>query len=61
MIQPKETWTRDFCLLANSEQNKTPTQESLLHLKEAGLGQERIVFKRLLGQPRPANAKREMQ
>ena len=38
MIQPKESWTHDFCLLSNTEQGKTPSQESLLALKEAGLG-----------------------
>lgn len=44
MIQPKETWTHDFCLLSNTEQDKTPSQESLLSLKESGLGRKRVVF-----------------
>ena len=44
MIQPKESWTHDLCLLSNTEQDKTPTQESLLALKEAGLGRKRVVF-----------------
>lgn len=44
MIQPKESWTHDFCLLSNTEQDKTPSQESLLALKEAGLGRKKLVF-----------------
>ena len=44
MIQPKESWTNDFCLLSNTEQNKTPSQESLFALKEAELGTKRVVF-----------------
>ncbi|KAL9961148.1 hypothetical protein ACROYT_G030041 [Oculina patagonica] len=44
MIQPKKTWTHDFCLLSNTEQDKTPSQESLLSLKESGLGRKRVVF-----------------
>ena len=44
MIQPKESWTNDFCLLSNTKQNKTPSQESLLALKEAELGTKRVVF-----------------
>ena len=44
MIQPKESWTHDLCLLSNTEQDKTPTQESLLALKEAELGRKRVVF-----------------
>ena len=44
MIQPKESWTHDFCLLSNTKQDKTPSQESLLALKEAGLGRRKVVF-----------------
>ena len=44
MIQPKELWTHDFCLLSNTEQHKTPSQESLVAIKEAGLGRKRVVF-----------------
>ena len=44
MIQPKESWTHDFCLLSNTEQDKIPSQESLLALKEAGLGRKKLVF-----------------
>ena len=49
MIQPKESWTNDFCLLSNTEQNKTPSQESLFALKEAELGTKRVVFPNLSG------------
>ena len=44
MIQPKESWTHDFCLLSNPEQDKTPAQESLVALKEVELGRKRVVF-----------------
>lgn len=44
MIQPKESCTHDFCLLSNTEQDKTPSQESLVALKEAELGRKRVVF-----------------
>lgn len=44
MIQPKESWTHDFCLLSNTEQDKTSSQESLVALKEAELGRKRVVF-----------------
>ena len=44
MIQPKESWTHDFCLISNTKQDKTPSQESLLALKEAGLGRKIVVF-----------------
>ena len=43
-IQPKKSWTHDFCLLANSNQNITPSLKRLSTLKEAGLGKKRIVF-----------------
>lgn len=44
MIQPKESWTHDFCLLSNTEQDKTPSQESLLAMNEAGLGRKKVAF-----------------
>ena len=44
MIQPKESCTHDFCLLSNTEQDKTPSQESLVALKEAELERKRVVF-----------------
>ena len=44
MIHPKESWTHDFCLLSNTEQDKTPSQGSLVALKEAELGRKRVVF-----------------
>ena len=44
MIQPKETWTHDFCLLSSSDQDKTPSQELLMTLKEADLGRKKVVF-----------------
>ena len=49
MIQPKESWTHDFCLLSNTEQDKTPSQGSLVALKEAELGRKRVVFPNLSG------------
>ena len=33
-----------FFVLSDPEQNKTPSQESLAALKEAGLGRRRVVF-----------------
>lgn len=44
MIQPKESGMHDFCLLSNTEQNKIPSQELLVALKEAELGRKRVVF-----------------
>ena len=44
MIQPKESWTHDFCLLSNTEQDKTHSQESLVALKGAELGRKRVFF-----------------
>ena len=49
MIQPKESWTHDFCLLSSTEQDKTPSQGSLVALKEAELGRKRVVFPNLSG------------
>lgn len=43
-IQPKKSWTHDFCLLAESNQNITPSLTRLSALKEAGLGKRHIVF-----------------
>lgn len=44
MIQPKESWTHDFCLLSDTEQDKTQSQEALALLKEADLGKKKVVF-----------------
>ena len=44
MIQPKESWTHNFCLLSNTEQDKTPSQESSGALKEVELRRKRVVF-----------------
>ena len=44
MTQPKESWMHDFWVLSDPEQDKTPSQESLAALKEAGLGRRRVTF-----------------
>ena len=44
MIQPEESWTHDFCLLTDTEQDKTLSQEALALLKEAELGKKKVVF-----------------
>ena len=49
MIQPKESWTHDFCLPSNTEQDKTPSQEWLVTLKEAELSRKRIVLTKKSG------------
>ncbi len=43
-IQPKKSWTHDFCLLSGTDQITTPNLRLLSTLKEAGLGKKRIVF-----------------
>ena len=43
-IQPKKSWTHDFCLLSETHQTTTPKLKLLSTLKEAGLGKKRIVF-----------------
>ena len=43
-IHHKKSWTHDFCLLAESNQSRTPSLQQLSTLKEAGLGKKRIVF-----------------
>ncbi|XP_065058553.1 uncharacterized protein LOC135686279 [Rhopilema esculentum] len=43
-IKPKETWTRDFCLLAEPTEGKTPCTARLLKLKEAGIGKRKVRF-----------------
>ena len=43
-IQPRKSWTHDFCLLAGSRQAITPTLSRLSKLREAGLGRKHIVF-----------------
>ena len=47
-LQPykiKETWTHDFCVLAERDQRKVPSTAHKQELREAGLGQRAIVFK----------------
>ena len=44
MIQPKESRTHDFCLLWDTEQDKTPSLEALALSKEAELGKKKVVF-----------------
>ena len=47
-LQPykiKETWTHDFCVLAEKDQRKVPSTAHKQELREAGLGQRTIVFK----------------
>ena len=46
IIQPKESWTHDFCLLSNTEQDKTPSQESLVALNKAELSRKKHLFSR---------------
>eukprot|EP00794_Sanderia_malayensis_P020887 gene20887-22938_t len=43
-IKPKETWTHDFCLLANPKDTRTPSLSTLVTLKEAGLGRKKVTF-----------------
>eukprot|EP00794_Sanderia_malayensis_P010660 gene10660-11789_t len=43
-IKPKETWTHDFCLLANPKDTRTPSLSTLVTLKEAGLGKKKVTF-----------------
>lgn len=43
-IQPKESWTHDFCLLSDKSARKTPSSSMLLGLREAGLGKRKITF-----------------
>eukprot|EP00794_Sanderia_malayensis_P012362 gene12362-13633_t len=44
IVAPKETYTHDFCLLAQKNATKTPSLTELTRLKEAGLGKRRITF-----------------
>ena len=43
-IQPKETWTHEFCLLSKTSQNIAPSMDDLSELREAGLGKRKITF-----------------
>lgn len=45
----KETWTHEFCVLADRDQRKVPTTSMKQELREAGLGQKSIVFKNKKG------------
>ncbi|KAJ7377170.1 hypothetical protein OS493_030369 [Desmophyllum pertusum] len=40
----KETWTHEFCVLADKDQRQTPSTAMKQQLREVGLGQRRIVF-----------------
>lgn len=44
IIQPKETWTHDFCLLSSTIANTSPTISNLARLKDAGLGRTKVTF-----------------
>ena len=43
-IPPRETWTRDFCLLSKTTDSKVPTFAEMNQLKEAGLGRKKVTF-----------------
>ena len=42
--QQKESWTHDFFLFSDAEQDKTLSQEKLALFKEAKLGKKKKVF-----------------
>ena len=44
-IQPKKSWTHDFCLLHKTHQTTTPKLKLLSTLKEAGLGKKGLNHK----------------
>ena len=44
VIQPKESWTHDFCLLSGTSENMSPSLQTVCKLKEAGLGRKKITF-----------------
>lgn len=41
----KDTWTKDFLVLASTADDKTPRADVLQSLKAAGLGKVKVVFK----------------
>ena len=43
-IPPKETWTHDLGVLSEMNTEVTPNKEELEKLRQAGLGQRKIVF-----------------
>lgn len=45
----KETWTHEFCVLADKDQRQVPSTSMKQELREAGLGQRRIVFRNKKG------------
>ena len=45
----KETWTHEFCVLADKDQRKVPTTSMKQKLREVGLGQKSIIFKNKKG------------
>ena len=44
VIQPKESWTHDFCVLSGTSENMSPSLQTVCKLKEAGLGRKKITF-----------------
>ena len=42
--QQKESWTHDFCLFSDAEQDKTLSEEKLALFKEAKLGKKKKAF-----------------
>ena len=42
----KESWTHDFCIFSDAEQDKTPSEKKLALFKEAKLGKKKKVFPR---------------
>jgi hypothetical protein len=42
----KETWTHEFCVVANKDQRKVPSTAYKQELREAGLGQKKKFCRR---------------
>ena len=49
VFKPRETWTDDFVCLSKQNVENTPSQTSLMELKEAGLGRKKVTFSDKLG------------
>lgn len=45
----KETWTHEFCVVADKDQRQVPSTAMKQELREASLGQRHIVFKNKKG------------
>ena len=41
---PKDTWTHEFCLVARTDQQTTPSVKLSSSLRDAGMGKKKIVF-----------------